>query len=531
MMFNAKMTARNGLFSLAGAMPMFKFNYYRLLLSCDHNVIPKVIKAINARTRPENVHVTLIDIQSNASYSGMVPGCVANLYTFDQVQIDLEALAQWAGTEFICGKVVGMTLPLADELSSSSQKLIQVEVTNCHKEAVTTIDIPFDVVSIDIGSTTRDFETVPGASAHCISTRPISDLIRKIELEEIKLKEKLSKNRALDHIEVVVVGGGAAGIELSLAMRARLGHLLAEYANNSDDSTTHQLSITLLDSNAVLMPGESIACQTALAKIMHKYDIEVKHNVVVGRVDSTHVHVKSEGDIIGKVPYTYCIWATGAQAHELSWRLNEQFDLAISNGRGWILVNEYLQSVSHSYIFAAGDCCEMSGEKRIPKAGVYAVRSGPILIQNLMQQLLNCTTNMVQYEPQDDFLKLLMCGDGTALGFRFGVPLIQQFLLQYGMWVWQLKNHIDLMFMDLFNVNKLVMAANKEGNQSQGKYDTSQYDGYEERHAKLNATEAAALLMRTDDEVNYQAAWDVLRDMIASDDYKNEVLSFITPRL
>jgi NADH dehydrogenase FAD-containing subunit len=96
-------------------------------------------------------------------------------------------------------------------------------------------------------------------------------------------------------------------------MRARLGHLLAEYANNSDDSTTHQLSITLLDSNAVLMPGESIACQTALAKIMHKYDIEVKHNVVVGRVDSTHVHVKSEGDIIGKVPYTYCIWATGAQ--------------------------------------------------------------------------------------------------------------------------------------------------------------------------------------------------------------------------
>jgi hypothetical protein len=235
------------------------------------------------------------------------------------------------------------------------------------------------------------------------------------------------------------------------------------------------------------------------------------------------------------------------KAHELSWRLNEQFDLAISNGRGWILVNEYLQSVSHSYIFAAGDCCEMSGEKRIPKAGVYAVRSGPILIQNLMQQLLNCTTNMVQYEPQDDFLKLLMCGDGTALGFRFGVPLVSLLIIlffapkslirynnslpQYGMWVWQLKNHIDLMFMDLFNVNKLVMAANKEGNQSQGKYDTSQYDGYEETHAKLHAAEAAALLMRTDDEVNYQAAWDVLRDMIASDDYKNEVLSFITPIL
>lgn len=88
-------------------------------------------------------------------------------------------------------------------------------------------------------------------------------------------------------------------------------------------------------------------------------------------------------------------------------------------------MNKYLQSLSHPYIFAAGDCCEMANEKRMPKAGVYAVRSGPILIQNLMQQLLNDrVTCMVQYEPQDDFLKLLMCGDGTALGFRFGVPLV-----------------------------------------------------------------------------------------------------------
>lgn len=87
-------------------------------------------------------------------------------------------------------------------------------------------------------------------------------------------------------------------------------------------------------------------------------------------------------------------------------------------------MNEYLQSLSHPYIFAAGDCCEMTNEKKMPKAGVYAVRSGPILIQNLMQQLLNDGTSMVQYKPQDDFLKLLMCGDGTALGFRFGVPLV-----------------------------------------------------------------------------------------------------------
>lgn len=83
------------------------------------------------------------------------------------------------------------------------------------------------------------------------------------------------------------------------------------------------------------------------------------------------------------------------------------------------------------------------------------------------------------------------------------------------------------MFMDLFNVNKLAKAANQEYNQRQGQYDTSQYDGHTEKQNKLNAAEAAALLLRTDDDVDYQAAWDVLRDMIASGDYKNEVLSFL----
>ena len=116
------------------------------------------------------------------------------------------------------------------------------------------------------------------------------------------------------------------------------------------------------------------------------------------------------------------------QAHGLSWKLNKQSNLSINKERGWILVNEYLQSTSHPFVFAAGDCSEIVNRKSPPKAGVYAVRSGPILIQNLMTSLsINAADGaieLVKYVPQDDFLKLMMCGDGTALGFRFGVPLV-----------------------------------------------------------------------------------------------------------
>lgn len=211
----------------------------------------------------------------------------------------------------------------------------------------------------------------------------------------------------------MVVGGGAAGIELSLAMRARWGQLSS-------------LGITLLDSNKELMPGESLACRSALKGIMNKYKIDVHHNVFVDEVSSSHVRVTLQEDTHtnDEIPYTHCIWATGAEAHELSWELSEQCGLFIAKDRGWILVNKHLQSISHPFIFAAGDCCEMI-HRKTPKAGVYAVRSGPILIQNLMNSIEG-RNNLVEYTPQDDFLKLLMCGDGTAIGFRFGVAFVSR---------------------------------------------------------------------------------------------------------
>ena len=84
-----------------------------------------------------------------------------------------------------------MTLPPLNN-NYVTQKLVRVEIADesTADNATTIKDIPFDVVSIDIGSTTRQFTTVPGASQYCISTRPISDLVRRIEVEERLLMEK-----------------------------------------------------------------------------------------------------------------------------------------------------------------------------------------------------------------------------------------------------------------------------------------------------------------------------------------------------
>ena len=237
--------------------------------------------------------------------------------------------------------------------------------------------------------------------------------------------------------------------------------------------------------------------------------------------------------------------------------------LTLEQTAGWISVGPTLQSVSHPFVFAAGDCSHMESTKEDddtvvapPKAGVYAVRAGPILIHNLVEYLCNTqdssvsttttassptitplssSSNLWEYNPQSDFLKLLMCGDRTALGFRFGIPL-------YGKWVWELKDHIDSLFVDLFDTTKFTKQSsvtndhndggrtntNESTNTNEKVLDTSQYDAAAApRPAPLSPKDAAQYLQRTDEDVDFQRAWDVIKDMMEDEEYQQLVLTYI----
>ena len=458
----------------------------------------QVIKALNRLARPSSVSVTLIDPQESASYSGMVPGCVSKLYTPEQTLIHLRPLADWAGIDYIKSSVVDVDpdqrkLYLDGGGDGTSQETKFVE---------------YDCVSFDIGSATRGLDETPGAAQRTTPTRPISDLVRRIADEEEILKSKLDAGEwTKSGAHVVVVGGGAAGIELSMAMRARWNHLF--------EGKSYNLKVTLLDSGDELLPAETLACRQALREVLSERDVFVKHGATVKSVESDEI-ILENGETVS---YSHCIWATGANSHPLADKLRDR-GIAVSD-RGWIRVGPTLQSVSHPGIFAAGDCCTIEGlpgdGPSPPKAGVYAVRSGPVLIENLTGFLADKPdVSLTRYSPQRDFLKLLMAGDGTALGFRFGLPL-------RGKWVWELKDTIDQMFMDLFKAENLPALDESKGED----LDTSQYDAADNNKPTLEPREAAELLLRTDDDVDYQKAWCVLRSMMQDEEYKQNVLSSV----
>ena len=75
----------------------------------------QVIKRISMKQIP-GVRVTLISEDYDSAYSGMLPGCVANIYTKDQISIQLSALCSSANVRFICAEVTELD-PIAKRIS------------------------------------------------------------------------------------------------------------------------------------------------------------------------------------------------------------------------------------------------------------------------------------------------------------------------------------------------------------------------------------------------------------------------------
>ena len=339
--------------------------------------------------------VTIVNPQVKAPYTGMLPGFVAGHYNRDELDIDLVRLARQANARLVIDHAVGIDL---------NTKIVRLSASP---------DLAYDTLSVDIGITSRLID-LPGADEYLVPAKPLgtfsiawSDLIDR------------SKQTGIAP-QIVVLGGGVAGVELALAMAFRLKTELAGRGQ-----------VKLVEASGELLSELRPQARNVLIRELERSAIEVILNTEAKEVSAQGVQTGSEG---GSIDANFIVSAAGAQPHK--WLASTGLNLS----DGYIAVDEHLKAIGVSNVFAVGDCAHLIHAPR-PKAGVFAVRQAPVLFNNLRADLSSGRPQ--SYKPQRDYLKLISTGRKSAVTDKWGVGLA-------GDWVWRLKDRIDRKFMDQF---------------------------------------------------------------------------------
>ncbi len=349
---------------------------------------------------PADTMVTLITPYLRQVYSGMLPGWIAGHYALDDCMIQLPSLAETAGVKL---------------LQTACQ-----EIDFVHNAVVCTSGerVKFDWLSIDTGSVAKTFtdtsatpaETDTGDGHEVISIRPIEQFISAIT--DLKQAVK-TRYQSGDTTGIAVIGAGAGGVEVALALQ----HAMHD----------QNIKISLISADNTL-PGP---VAPRIKRALSRAGITL-HLGSIARNANQHGVVLAGGDTVSA---KFVIAALGAAA--ATWPRAAGL---MCDAGGAILTNDFLQSISHPQVFAVGDCATMQNHTR-PKSGVYAVRAGPPLADNLCRVMAGEVLS--PYQPQPTSLYLISTGRKYAIG-TWGA------LSWEGQWVWRWKDYIDRAFINKY---------------------------------------------------------------------------------
>lgn len=371
-----------------------------VLLGGGHSHVG-VLKRFGMRPLP-GVRLTVICRDVHTPYSGMLPGLIAGHYDFDRAHIDLGPLCRFAGARLYHDEAIGLALDERKVLCKGRPP------------------VRYDLLSINIGSTPGTLK-VPGAADAVVPVKPIQGFIGHWE--------GLTR-RAQAHagpMRIGVVGAGAGGVEILLAVQFHLRQLLEAAGRKAD-----HLEYYLFADTERILPSHNARTRRIFERVLAERRVQVLTGQAVVEVTAGRVK-RADGS---EYALDEVLWATAASA--APWLAES--GLAVDD-QGFVKVGDTLQCLSHPEVFAAGDIAALVDHPR-PKSGVFAVRAGRPLERNLRRALLG--RPLVPFRPQRQFLSLISTGDKYAVASRNGWAL-------EGRLMWRWKDWIDRRFMRKFS--------------------------------------------------------------------------------
>ena len=273
-----------------------------------------VLKRFGMKPVP-GVRLTLICRDAHTPYSGMLPGFVAGHYSYDDAHIDLGALARFAGARFYHSTVTSLDLTGKRVLCDNRPP------------------VQFDLLSINTGSTPTT-DNVPGATGNVVPVKPINRFLDRWQA----LSDRAMATS--EPLTIAVVGAGAGGVEITLAIQHRL-RMLRKAAGRDDSDIEYHLYSNAAD----ILPTHNAKVRATFAEVLQTRGVKIHLNEAIVQVAPGRLRTAGGAEIAPDE----ILWVTAAGAP--AWP--GEAGLSVDEG-GFIKVEDTLQSVSHPEVFAAG---------------------------------------------------------------------------------------------------------------------------------------------------------------------------------
>lgn len=207
--------------------------------------------------------------------------------------------------------------------------------------------IRYDYLVLAIGAISNDFGT-PGARQYCmfLDTRREADRFRQRLLDHcLRVSRALSADGGADaKVEIVIVGGGATGVELAAEL-FNAASALKHYGLEVFDES--RLVVTLIEAGPRILPALPEKLAAAATAELENLGVRVLTNTKV--VDVRAGEVVTDADVIRA---DLKVWAAGVRGPDI---LKDIGGLETTR-TNQLAVKQTLQTTRDARIFAIGDC-------------------------------------------------------------------------------------------------------------------------------------------------------------------------------
>lgn len=315
--------------------------------------------------------ITLIDKTKTHVWKPLLHEIAAGSMDPDKHELNYLAQAHWHHFKFRLGSM--------DNLNRAKREIsISPYFDEDGEEVIPRRTVQYDTLIIAVGSTTNDFG-VKGASEYSIAldTQDQAEKFhRRLHNALVRAQTQLAPVQA-GQLEVVIVGAGATGVELSAELHNTTRELAAYGLDKIDPD--RDIQISLIEANSRVLPALPPKLSNSVELELSKLRVHLYKGERVTEVTDKGVHTHS-----GRfIPSVLVVWAAGIKAPDFL----HEIDGLETNRINQLVVNRTLQTTLDANIFAFGDCaaCPWFGQagESVPPRAQAAHQQASMLIKSV----------------------------------------------------------------------------------------------------------------------------------------------------